>query len=111
MQVETRARAKVADDCPPAIGSMPAPYQLILYSKPGCHLCDGVRELLQQVQIVAFELEIRDITRREDWFAAYQYDIPVLTWARDGAEIPLPRFSPRTSLARVEQLLQNALQL
>ncbi|OUL30931.1 glutaredoxin family protein [Nostoc sp. 106C] len=52
--------------------------RLILYSKPGCHLCEGLQEKLEKIQNVAFELEIRDITTREDWFLAYQYEVPVL---------------------------------
>ncbi|MEH2081364.1 MAG: glutaredoxin family protein [Nostoc sp.] len=52
--------------------------RLILYSKPGCHLCEGLQEKLEQIQNLSFELEIRDITTREDWFAAYEYEVPVL---------------------------------
>ncbi len=84
--------------------------QLILYSKPGCHLCEGVYDKLQQVRGFAFDLEVRDITTNPDWFAAYQYDIPVLTWVCEGQEIPLPRCSSRTSPAKLEQMLQNALE-
>ena len=51
---------------------------LILYSKPGCHLCEGLHEKLAQIQGLDLELEIRDITTRDDWFQAYQYEIPVL---------------------------------
>ena len=42
--------------------------KLILYSKPGCHLCEGLQEKLAGVRAVAIELEIRDITTRDDWF-------------------------------------------
>ena len=51
---------------------------LILYSKPGCHLCKGLQNKLQQLKHLNFELEIRDITSNNDWFAAYQYEVPVL---------------------------------
>ena len=47
--------------------------QLILYSKPGCHLCEGLAEKLDQVTSVYIELEIRDITTQAAWFEAYQY--------------------------------------
>ncbi|WNZ45820.1 glutaredoxin family protein [Leptolyngbya boryana CZ1] len=77
--------------------------KLILYSKPGCHLCEGLQEKLEQIQSLSFELEIRDITTREDWFAAYQYEIPVL-YLDDRA---LPRPSPRSSIAQLESMLQN----
>jgi len=82
---------------------------LILYSKPGCHLCQGLQEKLAQVQDVPFELEVRDITTREDWFAAYQYEIPVLCQKLPDREKPLPRLSPRASVAKLEQMLQKNL--
>jgi hypothetical protein len=88
--------------------------KLILYSKPGCHLCEGLAEKLAQVRGVSVDLEIRDITTRNDWFQAYQYEIPVLVWQRDRPSappelIPLPRLSPRSSVAQLEALLQKAL--
>lgn len=82
--------------------------RLILYSKPGCHLCEGLQEKLEQIQQLSFELEIRDITTREEWFQAYQYEIPVLFL--EHATAPLPRLSPRASVAQLEQMLQKYLQ-
>lgn len=87
--------------------------KFVLYSKPGCHLCEGLEEKLVAANHLNFELEVRDITQREDWFQRYQYEIPVLCQVQgDGAnvtEIPLPRLSPRAPQARVEQLIQNYL--
>ncbi len=109
---------------------------LILYSKPGCHLCEGLQEKLSAIQSVAIALEIRDITIREDWFQAYQYEIPVLFLVQEhlprGAAVaanspaaaqpptlaqppspslvPLPRISPRASVAQVEKMLQSYLE-
>jgi len=83
--------------------------QLILYSKPGCHLCEGLQSKLEQVRQIEFDLEIRDITTREDWFAAYQYEIPVLCQKMLNEEKPLPRISPRASLSKLEQMLQKNL--
>ena len=82
--------------------------RLILYSKPGCHLCEGLQEKLERVQTIKFELEIRDITTREDWFAAYEYEVPVLALDTDPQQI-LPRPSPRASLQQLERLLQKYL--
>jgi Glutaredoxin-like domain (DUF836) len=82
---------------------------LILYSKPGCHLCEGLQEKLEQIQDLNFQLEIRDITTQTDWFAAYQYEIPVLFCRRDdpGAEEkPIPRPSPRLSIVQLQKFLQ-----
>ncbi|HEY9624160.1 MAG TPA: glutaredoxin family protein [Crinalium sp.] len=90
--------------------------RLILYSKPGCHLCEGLQEKLEQVHSPPIELEIRDITMRDDWFQAYQYEIPVLYLDQSDREqavdesaqlLRLPRLSPRSSIAQVEQMLQK----
>ena len=82
---------------------------LILYSKPGCHLCEGLQEKLAQVSNIQFNLEIRDINSREDWFMAYQYEIPVLCQKLPTGEKPLPRLSPRASVSKLEQMLQKNL--
>lgn len=100
--------------------------RLILYSKPGCHLCEGLQEKLEQVQLVDLELEVRDINTREDWFQAYQYEIPVLflaieqgtggepasggTVAAPASLVLLPRPSPRATVRQLEQMLQKYLQ-
>lgn len=83
--------------------------RLVLYSKPGCHLCEGLQEKLDQIQTLAFELEVRNIEQRPDWFSRYQYEIPVLCWVNPatGAETPLPRLSPRGSTAQLAQMLQT----
>ena len=107
--------------------------QLILYSKPGCHLCEGLQEKLEQIQSIPLKLEVRDITTRDDWFQQYQYEIPVLFWARpedreeqqkstfatphnsvgDATRTtfshPSPRPSPRATIAQLEQMLQKLL--
>lgn len=84
--------------------------KLILYSKPGCHLCEGLQEKLEQIQSFPIDLEIRDITTRDDWFQTYQYEIPVLYYVPDSlppSPRPLPRLSPRASVQQLETLLQK----
>ncbi len=83
--------------------------KLILYSKPGCHLCEGLEEKLRALQAPAFELEIRDITTDPAWFERYQYEVPVLCSYRaaTGAEQPLPRLPPKASRAQVSAQLQH----
>ncbi len=98
--------------------------RLILYSKPGCHLCEGLQEKLEIiVQTGAFpslQLEILDITTREDWFNTYQYEVPVLYLAPDYAGAKdteedkvtegkqlLPRPSPRATVQQLQQMLQK----
>ncbi|MEH2195604.1 MAG: glutaredoxin family protein [Nostoc sp.] len=90
--------------------------RLILYSKPGCHLCEGLQEKLEKIQNLSFELEIRDITTREDWFAKYEYEVPVLYLSNhrgaeggEGSEKLLPRPSPRASVQQLEQMLRKYL--
>ncbi|HEY9822366.1 MAG TPA: glutaredoxin family protein [Candidatus Sericytochromatia bacterium] len=83
--------------------------QLILYSKPGCHLCEGLQEKLEQIQGLNLNLEVRDITSREDWFQVYQYEVPVLCRAIAGKEELLPRPSPRMTVQQLERMLQKYL--
>ncbi|MBM0741336.1 glutaredoxin family protein [Phormidium sp. CLA17] len=99
--------------------------QLILYSKPGCHLCEGLQEKLEQIHSILLELEIRDITTRDDWFQQYQYEIPVLFWVKKTPLLNLSygetlseqhstlfsitRPSPRATIAQLEQMLQKLL--
>lgn len=90
--------------------------QLILYSKPGCHLCEGLEAKLAELSHLDLALEIRDITTRPEWFDAYQYAIPVLCRVAatpDGGqkEEALPRLSPRAPVRKLEQMLQTYLTL
>lgn len=86
--------------------------KLILYSKPGCHLCEGLQQKLEQIRSLNFELEIRDITTREDWFLTYQYEVPVLYGVRSvtgqvAIEELLPRLSPRVTVEHLQRMLQR----
>lgn len=83
---------------------------LILYSKPGCHLCEGLQNKLETMPIA---LEVRDITQNDLWFQKHQYEVPVLCIpimneaGQIVAEQPLPRPSPRASASRVAQMIQT----
>ncbi|NEP15626.1 MAG: glutaredoxin family protein [Leptolyngbya sp. SIO4C1] len=87
--------------------------RLVLYSKPGCHLCEGLHEKLDQLAPLPVPLEVRDITQNPDWFAKYQYEIPVLCRVIEQGETeteqPLPRLSPRAPLPRLAQMIQTYL--
>ena len=85
---------------------MPWP-PLILYSKPGCHLCEGLAEKLQQIPEIA-TLEIRDITANPAWWEQYYLEVPVLKVAGD-PERPLPRPSPRLTVAQLRTWLEQQL--
>jgi Glutaredoxin-like domain (DUF836) len=80
---------------------------LILYSKIGCHLCEGLQEKLAQITDPPIHLELREITTNPDWFDRYQYEIPVLYLQVDDTEQPIPRFSPRASIPQVQKILQQ----
>lgn len=80
---------------------------LILYSKPGCHLCEGLEEKLKEMPNLKLDLEIRDITTNSDWFNRYQYEIPVLCVKKDNLEQPIPRFSPRTPVSKIDEILSK----
>jgi hypothetical protein len=53
---------------------------LTLYSKPGCHLCEDLARLLDELQPEwGYSVNEIDITRDEGLFARYRNEIPVLT--------------------------------
>ena len=57
-----------------------------LYSRPGCHLCDEAREVLETLRVQApFTLDEVDITRDDALHARYLERIPVI--ALDGEEL------------------------
>jgi glutaredoxin len=105
--------------------------KLVLYTKPGCCLCDGLKETLDEVMarptlaesLRSLTLETRDVSTNHAWAEAYALEVPVLTLVvtRNDAggaadeeeevgdeksderedEIPLPRPAPRLSPARL----------
>ena len=59
---------------------------LILYTKPGCHLCEQVEAHLLTLQSeFRFEWERRDITLDPALYERYRHAIPVV--AIDGREV------------------------
>jgi len=60
-------------------GRKAEPIQLVLYSRPGCHLCDEMKELIAQV-LGDFEASLRevDVSTDPDLEADYGEQIPVL---------------------------------
>jgi hypothetical protein len=66
-------------------------------------------EKLEKIRQPEWQLEIRDITSREDWFNAYQYEIPVLCQKLATGEKILPRLSPRANAEQLARLLANNL--
>lgn len=83
---------------------------LVLYSKPGCHLCEALESKLHQIEGLTAHLQVRDITTEPDWWDRYQYEIPVMGWWDGVREQILPRCSPRASSEQVQRHLRRSLQ-
>ena len=55
------------------------PPNLIIYSRPGCHLCDVMKAVVERVgQTVAVSLEEIDISSDPELESRYGLEIPVL---------------------------------
>jgi glutaredoxin len=53
--------------------------QVTLYSKPGCHLCDDAKTVIERARSrYAFDIVIKDIRNDARDFAEYQFAIPVI---------------------------------
>ncbi|MBL1208870.1 glutaredoxin family protein [Geminocystis sp. GBBB08] len=81
--------------------------KIIVYSKPGCHLCEGLEEKLRSITEIELEIEIRDINTNNQWWQMYQYEIPVLFLATKEGEKLIPRPSPRISVVQLSKILQK----
>jgi hypothetical protein len=56
-----------------------AMHELILYSKPGCHLCDVMKEVIEEVaKSRPLRLLVKNILDDPAIYQRYRYDIPVL---------------------------------
>lgn len=84
---------------------------MVMYSKPGCCLCDGLKEKLDVVMpgLPVRGLEVRDITENPEWDAKYAMEIPVLTLVHreSGKESPIRRPPPRMDAERLGAQLGN----
>ena len=78
------------------------PPRVTLYSKPGCHLCDDARALVEQVCVELGEVWTEvDILSSEELSARYGEEIPVTLV--DGAQHDFWRVDPdrlRAALSR-----------
>lgn len=53
--------------------------QIILYSKPGCHLCEVMKKEIAKADCAElYQLQEINIESDAELFARYRYDIPVL---------------------------------
>jgi glutaredoxin len=77
--------------------------RVTLYSKSGCHLCDDVRALLQELAPeYGFHLEETDIEDNDAVFERYRYAIPVVTV--DGREVARGKIDERELLLALAML-------
>lgn len=66
--------------------------RVVLYSKPGCHLCEDMHgQLRRALRGTGVTVTERNIALDLDDFVRYQYDIPVL--AIDGREVARHRIT------------------
>jgi glutaredoxin len=75
---------------------------LVLYGRPGCHLCDDAREILVRVGVPFTEV---DIERDDDLHARLLERIPVVTL--DGEELFEHFVDERTLRARLNGLADH----
>ena len=69
--------------------------KLVLYTKQGCCLCEGLKEKLDAAFLLGgnrslheIDLQVRDISQNSEWEQRYQYEIPVLArLLSDGSEV------------------------
>lgn len=74
---------------------------VIVYSKPGCHLCDEAKQAIQTAGgDDCFTLEEINIESDRELLRKYQYDIPVVTI--DGEEA----FRHRVNTDKFRELVQ-----
>ena len=73
---------------------------VIIYSRPGCHLCDEAKAAIMSAgcddQIVLQEINIES---DEELLNKYKYDIPVITI--DGIESFIHRVDPKEFRTRI----------
>ena len=83
---------------------------VIIYSKPGCHLCDEAKaSILSAGCSDQFVLEEINIHSDEELLRKYKYDIPVI--AINGIECFMHRVSPdefRTRINRIKSGFKSA---
>ena len=78
---------------------------ITLYTKPGCHLCEAVHQVIAMVRRRrGFQLVIRDILEDPHDFERYQHAIPVVLL--DGAEIARYRLTTEELETHLNQAAQ-----
>ena len=77
--------------------------QVIIYSRPGCHLCDEAKAaILSAGCSEQFVLEEINIESDEELLRKYKYDIPVV--AINGVETFIHRVDPDEFVTRIKRI-------
>jgi glutaredoxin len=81
-----------------------SPPVVVLYGRPGCHLCEEARAILERVGArVRFTLRERNIEDDDALHAAYLERIPVITIdGREAFELEVDEAALRDRLVRVQ---------
>jgi glutaredoxin len=76
---------------------------VIIYSRPGCHLCDEAKAAIQNSGCTdQFTLEEMNIESDDELLRKYKYDIPVI--AIDGVESFIHRVDPGEFVTRIKRI-------
>jgi len=74
--------------------------EVIIYSRPGCHLCDEAKQAIKQAGCSdRFTLAEINIESDNELLRKYQYDIPVVTI--NGVETFIHRVDPKEFKIRI----------
>jgi glutaredoxin len=77
--------------------------QVIIYSRPGCHLCDDAKAAILSAGCSdQFVLQEINIESDEELLSKYRYDIPVITI--NGAETFIHRVDPKEFRTRITRM-------
>jgi len=77
---------------------------VIIYSRPGCHLCDEAKAAIQHAGCSdQFTLEEVNIESDDELLRKYKYDIPVIMI--DGVECFIHRVDPEEFERRLTRIL------
>jgi len=76
---------------------------VIIYSRPGCHLCDEAKAAIMSAGCNdQFTLEEVNIESDDELLRKYKYDIPVI--AIDGVESFIHRVDPEEFRTRIKRI-------
>ena len=85
---------------------MTSPSRLTLLSKPGCHLCEQMRELVDELQPdYGYLIEELDITRTDVLHGRYRHAIPVVLM--NGREIARGPVEKRALVAAIDAAMTS----